>query len=73
MIFFGARCRLAPWLSVRLWYDGRTHELFLVPASNKGRGMCYPLCGVVHIKELLLLIGKSSPCSGGSGFRLSLS
>ena len=39
---------------------------------NKGRGMCYPACGMVHIKELLLLIGKSSPC-GGSWFPLSLS
>ena len=51
-------------------------ELFLVPASaprrNKGRGMCYPICGMVHIKEPLLLIGKSSPC-GDSGFRLLLS
>ena len=35
-------------------------------------GMCYPVCGMVHIKEPLLLIGKSSPC-GGSGFPLSLS
>ena len=54
-------------------------ELFFVPASatrqrpcNKGRGMCYPVCGMVHIKEPLVLIGKSSPC-GGSGFPLSLS
>ena len=39
---------------------------------NKGRGVCYPVCGMVHIKEPLLLIGKSSPC-GGSGFPLSLS
>ena len=39
---------------------------------NKGRGMCYPVCGMVHIKEPLLLIGKSSLC-GGSGFPLSLS
>ena len=39
---------------------------------NKCRGMCYPVCGMVHIKEPLLLIGKSSPC-GGSGFPLSLS
>ena len=39
---------------------------------NKGRGMYYPVCGMVHIKEPLLLIGKSSPC-GGSGFPLSLS
>ena len=35
--------------------------------------MCYPFCGLVHIKELLLLIKKSSPCSGGSGFLLLLS
>ena len=32
--------------------------------------MCYPVCGMIHIKETLLL--KSSPC-GGSGFPLSLS
>ena len=38
---------------------------------NKGRGMCNPVCGMVHIKEPLLLIRKSSPC-GGSGFPLSL-
>ena len=37
-----------------------------------GRGMCYPVCGMVHIKEPLLLIGKCSPC-GGSRFPLSLS
>ena len=50
-------------------------ELFLVPASapkcNKGRGMCYLVCGMIHIKEPLLLIGKSSIC-GGSGFPFSL-
>ena len=40
---------------------------------NKGYGLCYPVCGMMHIKEPLLLIGKSSPCSGGSGFPLSLS
>ena len=39
---------------------------------NKGHGMCYPVCGMVHIKVPLLLIGKSSPC-GGSGFPLLLS
>ena len=39
---------------------------------NKGRGMCYPVCGMVHIKETLLLIGKSSLC-GGNGFPFSLS
>ena len=35
-------------------------------------GMCYPVCGMVHIKEPLLLRGKSSLC-GGSGFPFSLS
>ena len=39
---------------------------------NKGCGMHYPVCGVMHIKEPLLLIGKSSLC-GGRGFSLSLS
>ena len=24
--------------------------------------MCYPVCGMIHIKDPLLLIGKSSPC-----------
>ena len=50
-------------------------ELFLVPTSafyNKGSGMYYPVCGMVHIKEPLLSIEKSSHC-GGSGFPLSLS
>ena len=75
----GARC------SVRSWCDGSSDRSFMVdPLSyfsfqpvlhhwcNKGRGMCYPVCGMVHIKEPLLLIGKSSLC-GGSGFPLSLS
>ena len=39
---------------------------------NKGCGMCYPVCGVVHIKEPLLLIRKSSLC-GGSVFPFTLS
>ena len=56
---------------------GGPTELFLVPAMlhdwcNKGCGMCYPVCGMVHIKEPLLLIDKSSLC-GGSGFPFSLS
>ena len=39
---------------------------------NKGRGMCYLVCGMVYIKEPLLLIDKSSLC-GSSGFPFSLS
>ena len=45
------------------WIDlswGGPIELFLIPASaprgNKGHGMCYTACGMVHIKEPLLLI-----------------
>ena len=34
--------------------------------------MCYPVCGMVHIKEPLLVIGRSSPC-GGNRFPLQLS
>ena len=52
-----------------------SHFLFqpvLHDLCNKGRGMCYPVCGMVHIKEPLLLIRKSSLC-GGSGFPFSLS
>ena len=76
------------WLcgkGVRSWCDGSSDWSFMVhPLSyfsfqpvlhdwcNKGRGMCYPVCGMVHIKEPLLLIDKSSLC-GGSGFPLSLS
>ena len=39
---------------------------------DKGCGVCYPVCGMVHIKEPLLLIDMSSLC-GGSGFPFSLS
>ena len=38
---------------------------------NNGRGMCYTNYEIVHIKETLLLIGKSSLC-GGSGVPLSI-
>ena len=38
---------------------------------NKGRGMYYHGCGMVHTKEPLLLIGKTSLCEG-SRFPLSL-
>ena len=48
-------------------------EIFLVPASGLTKAVvCIIVCGMMHIKEPLLLIGKSSPC-GGSGFPLSLS
>ena len=68
--------------SVRSWFDGSSDRSFIVdPLSYFSfqpvlhdwcRGMFYPVRGMVHIKELLLLIGKSSSY-GGSGFPLSLS
>ena len=39
---------------------------------NKDRDIDYPVCGVVHIKDSLLPIGKNSPCSDSSGFLLLL-
>ena len=44
---------------------GEPIELFLFQPvlhdwCNKGCGMCYPVCGMVHIKEPLLLIVKST-------------
>ena len=56
---------------------GEPTELFLLPASApqlvlQRPCMCYLVCGMVHIKEPLLLIGNSSLC-GGRGFPFSLS
>ena len=54
-------------------------ELYLIPTSvtkdwcNKGRCMCDPVCGMVHIEYSLLLIEKSSSCSSGSGLPLCVS
>ena len=40
---------------------------------NKGHVMCYPVCRMMLIKEPMLLIGNSTPCSGGSRFSFLLS
>ena len=68
----GARCSFV--VSVHSWCDRSSDRSFMVnPLSyfslqpvlhdwcNKGHGMCNSVCGLMHIKELLLLIGKSSP------------
>ena len=67
------------------WCDGSSDQSLMVDSlsyflfqpvlhdwCNKGYDMCYPVCGMMHIQEPLLLIRKGSPC-GGSGFRLLLS
>ena len=52
------------------WWTYFSFQPMLHDLCNKGH--CYPVCGMVYIKEPLLVIGKSSPCSG-SGLPLSLS
>ena len=65
------RSLVVRWVVGSILHGGHI-ELFLRDWCNKGCYMCYPVFGMVHIKEPLLLIGKSSPC-GGSRFPLSLS
>ena len=73
------------YFRLHLWCDWSSDRSFMVnPLSyfsfqpvphdwcNKGCGMCYPVCRMMHIKEPLLLIEKSSLC-GSSGFPLTLS
>ena len=55
---------MVQWVVGSILYGG-TIELFLVPASSSTNGVtkavvCVILSGMVHIKEPLLLIGKSS-------------
>ena len=78
----GARCSSVVRVS---WCDGSSDRSFMVDLlsyfsfqpvlhdwCNKGRGMCYLVCGKVHIKEPLHINGKGSPCDG-TRFPLSLS
>ena len=75
-LIVGARCSsvVRAFMGHRIDPSWNGHiELFLVPHwFNKGLGVCHPVCGMMHIKEPLLLIGKSSLC-GSSRFPLSLS
>ena len=77
-VLFSISCGSEMYLhgkSICSWCDGSSDQSFMVdPLSyflfepvhhnwcNKDHGMCYPVCGMMHIKELLLLIGKSSLC-----------
>ena len=40
---------------------------------KQGCGMCYPVCGMVHIKDHMLQIEKISSCNDSSRVPLSLS
>ena len=79
----GARCSSVVRAFVRSWCDGSSDRSFIVEplsyfsfqpmlqANVTKAVVCVILCGMMYIKEPLLLIGKSSLC-GGSGFPLSL-
>ena len=64
--------------SVRSWCDGSSDRSFMLDLLSYFsfqpmlHNWCYPVSGMMHIKEPLLLIGKSSQC-GGSWFSFSLS
>ena len=70
--------------SVRSWCDGLSDRSFMgwthwaisrssqCSATGVTKAVICAVCGMVHIKEPLLLIGKSSLC-GGSGLSFSLS
>ena len=58
------------WVVGSIPHDG-SFDLFFVPVRdaqwcNKWRGMCYPVCGNVRIKDNLVLTGKRNPRYGGS-------
>ena len=52
-----------PWVECLQWKlvfisHIHTNIEYIVKWSNKGRDMCNPVCGMVHIKEPLLLIER---------------
>ena len=56
-------------------FHGGSIELFLIPGQCSTTGVtkdvvCYPVCGMVHIKEPLLLIQDSNSSNGSSRFPL---
>ena len=57
------------------WIDPSWSYLSFQPLHhdwfNKSCGMCYPVCGMMHIKEPLLLIGKSSHMAAAAFILLS--
>ena len=69
-----AHGEMGRWIDPSWWSYSLSYFSFqpvLHDCCNKGHGMYYLVCGMMHIKEPLLLIEKSNPCSI-SGFPLSL-
>ena len=67
-----ARPIMVQWfVGSSLMVDSLSYFLFqpvLQNWCNKGHGMCYRACGMIHIKDPLLLIGKSNPWTVGNSF-----
>ena len=62
------------WIDHSWWtHWAISHSSQCTTAGVGGYGLCFPVCGMVHIKDTLLLMEKNSPWSGYSGFSLSLS
>ena len=74
--FMVERLLMVQWVVGLILHGGPLTYFFFQPVlhdwCNKGCGMYYPVGGMVHIQDALLLIRKSSPCSGSSGFPLLL-
>ena len=61
------------WAEGSILHRGPIEIFLLKNWYNKVRGICCPLCGILHRSDPLLLIRNSSPGSGCSGFPISLS
>ena len=63
---------VASWKSFHSWCSGSlsyfSFQAVLHDWCNKGCGMCYPICGMVHIKYPILLFRNSSSWSSSSRF-----
>ena len=69
---------IVQWVVGSIPHGGPTETCFVsnwyyTSDVKKGCDLYYPVYERMHLKEPLLLIRKSIPCSGGSGLPLSLS
>ena len=64
------------WVIGSILHGGSIELFFSQPVLhdwfNKDRGMSHPVCGIMHIKEPLFLIGKVAHVAA-AGFHISLS
>ena len=71
--FFGVLFCFVLFLLVFYEFVCVVFVVFPIPTDvHKGSVMYYPVYGMVHLKDILLLIENNSPRSCGSGFPISL-